>query len=76
MKLRLRACSFAASLRPTAAHACRGGGPAGTLMAEMKNYALNFGCGRALRALDFASAKSASAEIQRGPRIAAGVSHG
>ena len=43
-------------------------------MAEIKNYTLNFGC--ALRALDFVFAKSACAEIQRGPLIAAGVSHG
>lgn len=35
-------------------------------MAEIKNYTLNFGSGRALRALDFADAKSACTEIQRG----------
>jgi len=39
-------------------------------MAEIKNYTLNFGCGRALRALDFAEAKSAFAEVQRGLRTA------
>jgi len=37
-------------------------------MAEIKNYTLNFGSGRALRALDFAGAKSACTEIQRGTR--------
>jgi len=35
-------------------------------MAEIKNYTLNFGCGRPLRGLDFAGAKSACAEAQRG----------
>ncbi|MEO6033082.1 MAG: hypothetical protein ABIP61_14465 [Burkholderiaceae bacterium] len=35
-------------------------------MADIKNYTLNFGCGRTLRALDFADAKSACAEIERG----------
>jgi hypothetical protein len=35
-------------------------------MAEIKNYTLNFGSGRALCALDFADAKSACTEIQRG----------
>ncbi|MFZ5566288.1 MAG: hypothetical protein ACOY95_04745 [Pseudomonadota bacterium] len=35
-------------------------------MAEIKNYTLKFGSGRALRALDFAGAKSACTEIQRG----------
>jgi hypothetical protein len=35
-------------------------------MAEIKNYTLDFGCGRPLRGLDFAFAKSASAEVQRG----------
>ena len=34
-------------------------------MADIKNYTLNFGSGRALRALDFAGAKSACAEVQR-----------
>jgi hypothetical protein len=37
-------------------------------MAEIKNYTLNFGSGHARRALDFACAKSACAEIQRGNR--------
>jgi hypothetical protein len=45
-------------------------------MAEIKNYTLNFGCGRALRALDFACAKSAYAEIQRSSLLAAGVCDG
>ena len=31
-------------------------------MADIKNYTLNFGYGRALRALDFAGAKSACAD--------------
>jgi hypothetical protein len=35
-------------------------------MADIKNYTLNFGSGRALRALDFAVAKSAFTEVQRG----------
>ena len=35
-------------------------------MADIKNYTLNFGSGRALRALDFAGAKSAFTEVQRG----------
>jgi len=39
-------------------------------MADIKNVTLNFGCGRALRALDFAGAKSAFAEVQRGRRTA------
>jgi hypothetical protein len=34
-------------------------------MAEIKNYTLNFGCGRPLRGLDFAGAKSAFAEVER-----------
>jgi hypothetical protein len=34
-------------------------------VADIKNYTLNFGCGRSLRELDFAPAKSACAEIQR-----------
>jgi hypothetical protein len=41
-------------------------------MAEIKNYTLNFGCGRALCGIDFADAKSslagakpACAEVQR-----------
>ncbi|MBL8329075.1 MAG: hypothetical protein JNJ71_09510 [Rubrivivax sp.] len=33
-------------------------------MADIKNYTLNFGCGRARCALDFAGAKSAFAEVQ------------
>ena len=35
-------------------------------MAEIKNYTLNFDYGRSLRELDFAGAKSACAEIERG----------
>jgi hypothetical protein len=35
-------------------------------MADIKNYTLNFGSGRALRAFDFALAKSACTEVQRG----------
>ena len=38
-------------------------------MAEIKNYTLKFGSGRALCALDFAGAKSAGTEIQRGIRM-------
>jgi hypothetical protein len=45
-------------------------------MAEIKNYTLNFGSGRALRALDFAHAKSACTEIQRGSLFATGVARG
>jgi hypothetical protein len=45
-------------------------------MADIKNYTLNFGCGRARRAPDFAGAKSACAEIERSPLFATGVSHG
>jgi len=36
-------------------------------MAEIKNYTLNFGSGRTLWVLDFACAKSACAEVVRGP---------
>jgi hypothetical protein len=39
-------------------------------MAEIKNCTLDFGSGRALRALDFAGAKSACAEIERSPLTA------
>ncbi len=39
-------------------------------MADIKNYTLNFGYGRTLRVLDFAEARSACAEIERGPWIA------
>jgi hypothetical protein len=45
-------------------------------MAEIKNYTLNFGCGRPLRGLDFARAKSACAEVQRGLCPAGVVPHG
>ena len=45
-------------------------------MAEIKNYTLNFGYGRALRALDFAAAKSACAEIERGPCIREDLANG
>jgi len=34
-------------------------------MAEIKNYTLSFGFGRALRALNLADAKLAFAEVQR-----------
>jgi len=36
-------------------------------MAEIRNYTLKFGCGLTLCGLDFACAKSACAEIARGP---------
>jgi len=53
------------------------GGPAGDLtMADIKNCTLNFGCGRALRALDFACAKSACTEIQRALLLAQAGQHG
>jgi hypothetical protein len=45
-------------------------------MAEIKNYTLNFGCRRPLRGLDFAVAKSAFAEIQRGSLPSSGGVHG
>jgi hypothetical protein len=45
-------------------------------MADIKNYTLNFGSGRALRALDFAFAKSACAEIERGSLTPNRVAHG
>jgi hypothetical protein len=35
-------------------------------MAEIKNYTLNFCFGRVLRTLNFAGAKLACAEVQRG----------
>ena len=35
-------------------------------MADIKNYTLNFGYGRTLRVLNFACAKLAFAEIERG----------
>ena len=35
-------------------------------MAEIKNYTFNFGCGRLPRSLDFAGAKLAFTEIERG----------
>jgi hypothetical protein len=35
-------------------------------MAEIKNYTLHFCFGRLLRSLDFAGAKSACAEVERG----------
>ena len=34
-------------------------------MAEIKNYTLNFGCGRAQGALNFAIAKLAFTEVER-----------
>jgi hypothetical protein len=45
-------------------------------VAEIKNYTLNFGCGRLLRSLNFAGAKLAFAEIQRGSLLACGVVYG
>jgi len=35
-------------------------------MAEIKNYTLNFGSGHSLRVLNFACAKLACTEIERG----------
>ncbi len=37
---------------------------------------LNFGCGRSLRDLDFAAAKSAFTEIERGLGVPPVVNHG
>jgi len=45
-------------------------------MADIKNYTLNFGSGRALGALDFAFAKSACAEIERGSLSMTMVAYG
>ena len=45
-------------------------------MADIKNYTLNFGCGRARCALNFAGAKLAGAEIQRSPLNATVVVYG
>jgi len=45
-------------------------------MADIKNYTLNFGSGRAPCALDFAGAKSAYAEIERGSLTPNRVAHG
>lgn len=45
-------------------------------MADIKNYTLNFGSGRALRALDFAGAKSACAEVERGSLATCWVLYG
>jgi hypothetical protein len=45
-------------------------------MAGIKNYTLNFGSGRALCALDFAPAKSACTEIERGLTLAIEVANG
>ena len=45
-------------------------------MAEIKNYTLNFSFGRALRALDFAFAKSACTEIERDPCVQTGFLNG
>jgi|APFre7841882630_1041343.scaffolds.fasta_scaffold10412_2 hypothetical protein len=45
-------------------------------MADIKNCRLNFGSGRALGALDFADAKSAYAEIERGSLTSTGVAYG
>jgi hypothetical protein len=44
-------------------------------MAEIKKYTLNFGCGTRC-ALDFAGAKSACAEVQRGSLSAGVGGHG
>ena len=46
------------------------------LMAEIKNDTLNCGFGRALRGPDFAGAKSACAEVQRGSLTASMVAYG
>jgi hypothetical protein len=45
-------------------------------MADIKNYTLNFGSGRPLRGLDFAEAKSACTEIERGIGIRGVAAHG
>ena len=45
-------------------------------MAEIKNYTLNFGSGRALRGLNFACAKLAFAEIERGSLPTNGAARG
>ena len=45
-------------------------------MAEIKNYTLNFGFGRARCALDFADAKSACTEIERKLSRAGAVLYG
>jgi len=45
-------------------------------MADIKNCTPNLGSGRALRALDFARAKSACAEVQRSPLTARRRAHG
>jgi len=45
-------------------------------MADIKNYTLNFGSGRTLRVLNFACAKFASTEIERGSLPVSGVPHG
>ena len=45
-------------------------------MAEIRNYTLDFGFGRAPRALDFAGAKSAFAEVSRARPTAVVTDHG
>ena len=45
-------------------------------MAEIKNYTLNFCCGRLLRSLNFAGAKLAFAEVERAPQRANQVAYG
>jgi hypothetical protein len=45
-------------------------------MAEIKNYTLNFGCGRPLCGLKLAGAKLAFAEIERSSLPAVAVTHG
>jgi hypothetical protein len=45
-------------------------------MADIKNYTLNFGSGRAQGALNFAKAKLACAEIQRIALPVQRVAHG
>ncbi len=45
-------------------------------MADIKNYTLNFGSGRALRALNLAGAKLAFAEVQRSSLTAQAGAHG
>jgi hypothetical protein len=45
-------------------------------MAEIKNYTLNFGCGRTRSVLNFASAKLAFTEVERGIALRAAITQG
>ncbi len=45
-------------------------------MADIKNYTLNFGCGHTLRVLNFAGAKLAFTEIERGQCLAGRGAYG